>query len=186
MIGHDGHLVVDLRLLSSREGGRDRPIQSGYRAQWWLVQEHVERWLGTGPIDLLQGRRSLKPGDIGPVALHPMVPSSWQDIDRGDVLHMRERPGRTLGIAEVKDRVALPDEAPLKLPLAPPAASKTLLAERPGRRQGLFGRLLALLRFPDALRASRRDRPTREHGAAPEGEHREGDQGSGKVDLTVT
>lgn len=35
LIGHDGYLVAELRLLAPEEGGRGRALQSGYHAQWW-------------------------------------------------------------------------------------------------------------------------------------------------------
>jgi len=114
LIGHDGYLVADLRLLAPEEGGRDRAVQSGYHAQWWRIESAGERWLGSGPLDVTDGP-SIKPGATGMVRVHPMDPAPWGEVGPGAVLHLRERVGQTLGLATVRDRVALPDQAPLRL-----------------------------------------------------------------------
>lgn len=62
VIGHDGYFLVDLRMALPEEGGRGRAVQSGYQAAWWLVAPDGERWLGSGPVDLCDGLRSIKPG----------------------------------------------------------------------------------------------------------------------------
>lgn len=118
LIGHDGYLVADLRLLAPEEGGRGRAVQSGYHAQWWWIENAEERWLGSGPLDVTTGP-SIKPGATGTVHVHPMDPAPWREVGPGAVLHLRERVGQTLGLATVRERVALPDQAPLRLDEVP-------------------------------------------------------------------
>ncbi|MCL3862527.1 hypothetical protein [Actinotalea sp. K2] len=130
LIGHDGRLLADLRLSTPGEGGRGRAVQSGYHASWWLILGDEERCLGSGPIDLLDGRRSIKPGDSGRIAIHPMDPSAWRGIDTPSVLHLRERVGQTLGVAMVTARVDVPDEAPLRLDAVPLRPAEVRLVRR--------------------------------------------------------
>jgi hypothetical protein len=119
LIGHDGWVEAELRLATPAEGGRGRAVQSGYRAVWWRVSAEGEVFVGSGPLDLLDDRRSLKPGGTCRVAIRPMDPSAWRQVDAGSRLHLRERPGQTLGVATVISRVGVPDAAPLRLDAAP-------------------------------------------------------------------
>ncbi len=145
LIGHEGYLVAELRLNTPAEGGRSRAVQGGYHAQWWLVTESGETRLGSGPIDLLDERRSIKPGQTGRVAIRPMDPSDWREVGTSDALHLRERVGQTLGVATVKERVGVPDEAPLRLDAIPlrPGAVRLALQE------GLVARMLKVLRLTE-------------------------------------
>ncbi len=132
VIGHDGYLVADLRVRTSTEGGRTRAVQGGYHAQWWRVAEDGETWLGSGPIDLLDERRSIKPGEAGRVAIRPMDPSAWRGVGTSDVLHLREAVGQTLGGATVQERVGVPEEAPLRLDAVPLRPGEVRLKRREG------------------------------------------------------
>lgn len=142
LIGHDGCLLADLRLNTPEEGGRGRPVQSGYRASWWLVTGDDETWLGSGPVDLLDERPSIKPGDVGRIAIHPMDPSAWRGVDARSRLHLRERIGQTLEVATVMKRVDVPDEAPLRLDAVPLRPGEVRLA----RRDGLMARVVERFR----------------------------------------
>ena len=115
VIVHDGYLAATLRLTTPGEGGRSRAVQSGYHAQWWLVEAARESWRGSGPIDIVGESRSIKPGQQGEVRIYPMDPSQWLDVTAGAVLHLRERVGQTLGVAVVAERVRVPQDAPLLL-----------------------------------------------------------------------
>jgi len=139
VMGHDGFLIADLRLRSPQEGGRGRAVQSGYHAQWWWAENADERWLGSGPIDVTTGP-SIKPGATGVVHVHPMDPSSWREVGAGAVLHLREREGQTLGVATVRERVAVPDQAPLRLDRDPLRYGEVRLA---ATGPSLWGRLRA-------------------------------------------
>ena len=130
-IGHDGHLVADLRLNTPCEGGRGRSLQSGYHAIWWrsgAVDD--EGWLGSGPLDVID-LRSIRPGAKGAVRIYPMQPSSWRDVGAGTVLDLRERVGQTLGVAVVRERIGVPDEALLRLDAVPLRPHESRLVARP-------------------------------------------------------
>lgn len=114
-------------------------MQSGYHAVWWLVPDSEPTVVGSGPVDLLDGRRSIRPGETGRVAVHPMDPSAWRGVADGSVLHLRERPGQTLGVAVVRERVGVPDAAPLRLDAVPLRPGATPLV----RQDGLFLRVPA-------------------------------------------
>lgn len=80
-----------------------------------MVSDAGERWLGSGPVDLLDERRSIKAGEEARIAVRPMQPSAWQEVQPGDALHLRERVGQTLGVAIVAECVGVPHDAPLRL-----------------------------------------------------------------------
>lgn len=139
VIGHDGYLVADLRLCTPQEGGRSRAVQSGYHSQWWLVRDSGEHWVGSGPLDVADGP-SIKPGATGTVHVHPMDPAQWRDVKPGAVLHLRERVGQTLGVATVRERVAVPDHAGLRLEIEQLRPGRArLVAAKPSLWQRLRG-----------------------------------------------
>lgn len=142
VIGHDGFLLADLRLSTPEEGGRGRAVQSGYHAMWWLVSRDGETWLGSGPLDLRDGRRSIKPGESGRVGIRPMDPSAWRGVDARCVLHLRERVGQTLGVATVIQRIDVPNAAPLRVDVVPLRPGAVYLE----RREGLLRRILTKVR----------------------------------------
>lgn len=154
LIGHEGYLLVELRVLTPAEGGRSRALQTGYHAVWWQPDDQSEGWpLGSGPIDLLAGQRSLRPGQSGPVAVRPMDPAPWRDVDAGAVLHLRERAGQTLGVADVVRRVDLPEDAPLRLDAVPLRPGAVALTEDLPTWSSRFRRVLGR---PDPRRLDRR------------------------------
>lgn len=114
VIGHDGYLLAELRLLTPAQGGRGRAVQSGYHAQWWWIDGQKEQWVGSGPLDVTEAP-SIKPGTGGAIRLYPMNPAQWQGVGPGSVLHLRERVGQTLGVATVHQRIDVPDHADLDL-----------------------------------------------------------------------
>lgn len=157
VIGHDGYLVATLRITTPAEGGRSRAVQSGYHAGWWRVDASDESWLGSGPIDLMDEQRSIKPGHSGRVAIRPMDPQVWRGVQAGTVLHLRERVGQTLGVATVEGRVRMPDHAPLRPDPAPLRGAVPLRAEGARRLMTPWGeRAWAMLLV--RLRGIRTDR----------------------------
>jgi hypothetical protein len=130
IIGHDGYLLADLDVTAPEAGGRGRAVQSGYHAQWWSIDGADEHWLGSGPLDVTSGP-SIKPGGTGAVRVYPMDPSQWQQVGPGALLHLRERVGQTLGVATVRQRVAVPDHAPLRLEAEHPRAGAVRLVAAP-------------------------------------------------------
>lgn len=142
ILRHDGYFLADLRVATTAEGGRSRALQGGYRAQWWVVDGVVERWLGTGPIDLADEQRSIKPGTSGRVMIRPMDPAPWHGVGAGSVLHMRERVGQTLGVATVAESVNVPDNAPLRLDAVPQRQGQVRLESV---QPTLWGRLRRIL-----------------------------------------
>ena len=82
VLGHDRYFLAELRVATPAEGGRNRAIQGGYHAQWWVVDEAAERWVGSGPIDFADEQRSIKPGGVGRVKNRPMDPASWHGARR--------------------------------------------------------------------------------------------------------
>ena len=130
IIGHDGYLTADLEWSTRVEGGSKHAVQSGYHAAWWLVDGEAERWLGSGPLDVVEAL-SIKPGATGPIKIYPLYPPDWVGVGPGAVLHLRERRVKTLGIAVVKERVDVPDDAPLRLDAIRLPPNAVLLVEQP-------------------------------------------------------
>ena len=147
LIGHEGYLVARLRMLTSAEGGRNRTLQSGFRAAWWLVGASEETWVGEGPLDLVGDRRSLKPGEVAEIRVHPMDPSEWRHVGPGAVLHLRIAAGKTLGVATVEDVVGVPAHAPLRSVAESPRHGRgaTTLTLRGDRHRWSVRRLLRRL-----------------------------------------
>lgn len=149
LIGHEGYFLVALRMTTPTEGGRGRAVQSGYRAVWWLVAASGETFLGSAPIDLADGQRSIRSGSAGRVRLHPLLPADWRLVQPGATVHLRERPGQTLGVGTVLERVGVPDEAPLRMDhhhlrpgaveLTEPATARAVTAQVSVERYGPAG-----------------------------------------------
>jgi Domain of unknown function (DUF5063) len=87
-----------LRLLKTEEGGRQRPIQSGYRPDWDLGTT----WLGqpsmTGGKVTLEGVQELAPGDEADVLLTPRAEEGWCGAELGAEISMHEG-SRVVGYA---------------------------------------------------------------------------------------
>lgn len=99
LLTHDGSVVVRLRLLTSGEGGRDRAVQSGSRAEWLLPGDATPT---AAPVDLVGGLRSLAPGAEGLVRAYPMEPQRWHDLAPGTVIDLAWTKGRRLGFGVVE------------------------------------------------------------------------------------
>src|SRR5882757_5374380 len=99
LLGHDGYFVVRLRLFSSDEGGRDRALQSGFRADWILGDDELPT---RAPIDLEGERRSLMPGEEALVRAYPLQPERWCAIEPGHEIRLFWRMGRHLGLGVVE------------------------------------------------------------------------------------
>lgn len=107
-IGHSGHIEIRLRLLRPDEGARDQALQSGFRARWILGDDASP---SDAPVDLLDGRRSIKPGETAMVWAYPLQPERWNGVAVGDLVSLHWKPGRTLGVGEVMAMVDVPRHA---------------------------------------------------------------------------
>ncbi|HEY4179503.1 MAG TPA: DUF5063 domain-containing protein [Kofleriaceae bacterium] len=99
---------VRLRLLAAGEGGRSKPIFSGYRPDWDLGNS----WLGQPTINggqvFLEDRDELAPGAEGLARIEPIASELWGRVRVGSVIAMREgKP--VVGYAAVLEIVAPPD-----------------------------------------------------------------------------
>lgn len=131
-LGHDGRVRIRLRLLSPGEGGRDRALQTGFKAEWLLPGDERP---AAAPIDLVGGRRSLRPGDEARVVAHPLEPERWHDLAPGTAVDLHWSPGRRLGLGVVEAVEAVPDH-PVPPRAAEPDPRLAALARRSGGRQG--------------------------------------------------
>jgi len=108
LLGHDGYFVVRLRLFTPDAGGRARALQSGYRADWILGADALPT---RAPIDFVDGRRSLKPGEDALVRAYPLSPERWHCVGPGTELELWWKGGRRLGVGVVEARVNVPSES---------------------------------------------------------------------------
>ncbi len=138
VIGHDGHLVVRLHLFDVSEGGQDRHLPSGYRADWTAAPDGGPMH---GPITFPDpALRSVAPGTSAVVHVHPMQPAEWVDVGPGAELRMCRNWPRALGAAVVLERVDVPDGfVPLLLPPPPPGSVAAVLRYRPSWRERVAG-----------------------------------------------
>ena len=100
-----GFVRVRVRLLTTGEGGRDRPIADGYRASWNIgnLTDSGEWTSNDGPL-LLEDREALAPGETATARIHPLVPESWTHVSAGLEITMHEG-HRTVGRGEVLEVV---------------------------------------------------------------------------------
>jgi hypothetical protein len=88
-------------------GGRDRALQSGFRADWILGDNELPT---RALIDLEGERRSLKPGEEALVRAYPLQPEQWRNVEPGHEIRLFWKVGRHLGLGVVGDRVNVPEE----------------------------------------------------------------------------
>jgi hypothetical protein len=118
LIGHDGYFVAVLRLFDIDEGGRSRVVQSGFRADWIVMDDGLP---DRGPLDLLGGRSSVKPGEEALIRIYPFSPGRWASVHPGSRIPLAGAPRRqgrrngngvrVVGSAEITERMDVPFEA---------------------------------------------------------------------------
>jgi len=98
---------VRLRILAADEGGRSKPVFSGYRPDWDLGNT----WLGEPTINgasvFLEDREELALGAEGPARIEPFASEFWGRVRPGSVIAMQEGK-RVVGYATVLDIVSRP------------------------------------------------------------------------------
>ncbi len=104
LICHDGYSIVDLRMSNRRRAVAAALCRGGYNAQCWLAAEGGGSYLDAGPIEVMDERRGINPGETWRVALHPTDPSRWCAAGVSNVRHLQRRAGQILGVATVKYR----------------------------------------------------------------------------------
>lgn len=105
VLGHDGHVVLRLRLFTPAEGGQKRPLTSGYRADW-IVSES-DPTPTRAPIEF-DDRRSARPGDEVDVRAYPFQPERWAALPVGAGVGLWWRLDRFMGAATLLGTVNLP------------------------------------------------------------------------------
>jgi hypothetical protein len=92
---------AELRMKSTEEGGRRRPISSGYRCNCWFggLTPTGERSYHDAVIHL-ETTESLEPGSSSLVRLQPAFPDSWSGLTVGSVIDVCEG-SRVVGEATV-------------------------------------------------------------------------------------
>ena len=92
---------ANLRMKPTTEGGRSRPIASGYCCNCWLggQTETGERSYNDAVIHL-EATEALEPGSSATVRLQPAFPDLWHEIEPGFVIDVCEG-SRVVGQATV-------------------------------------------------------------------------------------
>lgn len=126
MLTHNGRFLVEVS-LSTRDAvgsGKVRPIQSGMRPNW--LYEATGRIL-EGPIILQGGIRSLRPGEVGQLSIHPFRPQDWAGISEDSELSLLSARQTVVGSARIIGVVDMPDRAEIDLswtePPKPPGSN---------------------------------------------------------------
>jgi hypothetical protein len=71
---------AELRLCATSEGGRTKPILSGYRPGfWWGELRDGQRQYYSAAV-FIEDVPEIGPGDMGTVRLHPGVRKYWKDV----------------------------------------------------------------------------------------------------------
>lgn len=94
-------IEAELQMTSTDQGGRSRPILSGYRCNCWLgiVTEMGDRAYNDAVIYLESGR-TLEPGARATVRVWPAFPDLWSDVVAGTMIEVCEG-SRVVGEATV-------------------------------------------------------------------------------------
>ncbi len=129
MLDHDGIVVIELTLIPTAEGGLERELTSGYKADWtWpdlgslgdrrsgehSTPDEAPRAV-RAPIDIADGdRRCIRPGETGLVHAHPYQPELWAALPLGATVNLcrliRSAPWtRVVGHGVIVDTRDLPD-----------------------------------------------------------------------------
>jgi hypothetical protein len=82
---------ANLRMKPTTEGGRSRPIASGYRCNCWFGArtDTGERSYNDAVIHL-ESTETLEPGSSAAVLLQPTFPDLWGEIEPGFVIDVCE------------------------------------------------------------------------------------------------
>jgi hypothetical protein len=92
-----------LRMLPSAEGGRRRPISSGYHPNCWIGRTTAdgEREYNDAVI-YLESADEISPGEDAVVRIQPVFPDYWTEVDVGSEIEVCEG-SRVVGLADVVD-----------------------------------------------------------------------------------
>lgn len=100
-----GYIEAVLVLRPPERRGRDAPIHTGYRPNWWLPGDR-DRVYASGSVEVI-GAREIRPGDSSHVRVYPFAPELWQHVEVGSHLEMCEG-ATTIGDATVARIVSAP------------------------------------------------------------------------------
>jgi elongation factor Tu len=91
-----------IRLLTTEEGGKRRPITTGYRPNWSFgTREDGELLLYGGQI-LLGPEESVRPGVATSATIQPIgVMDPWEKLGPGDTVEIYEGPHK-VGVATIR------------------------------------------------------------------------------------
>jgi hypothetical protein len=78
-------------MLPTADGGRRRPIHSGYRPNCWIGRTTAtgEREYSDAAV-LLESEDVLRPGEVGFARLRPSRPEFWEMVDVGSKIEVCE------------------------------------------------------------------------------------------------
>ncbi|MGH2534834.1 MAG: hypothetical protein ACRDJW_21450 [Thermomicrobiales bacterium] len=85
-----GYIEAELTTRRMEDGGRNNPIRTGYRPNWWLPGEAGHVWAG-GTVEVV-GAEELALGATGTIRIYPFVPEVWAKVRAGSPLEMCEGP----------------------------------------------------------------------------------------------
>jgi hypothetical protein len=81
--------IIRASVRSTAEGGRIKPIWSGYRPQVRVIRNDAERLLGDAVLTW-QNADHVQPGAEGLAVLIPMQQSNWGSVGLGSALELLE------------------------------------------------------------------------------------------------
>jgi translation elongation factor EF-Tu-like GTPase len=102
----DSYYRATLTLRTAEEGGRTKPIASGYRASWDFGQRTPDGVPIVNDASLvLEDRDSLDPGEESPIRLYPLHEEYWSEVRQGQAVLLREG-RRIIGLATISGWVS--------------------------------------------------------------------------------
>jgi translation elongation factor EF-Tu-like GTPase len=95
-----GCVRVHLRLTATNEGGRTRPVGSGYRPAWDTGATYEGKPMVTSGAIELEEVDAVSPGESVTARLHPAFPEYWSSVTVGQELAAYEG-SRCVAVATV-------------------------------------------------------------------------------------
>lgn len=91
---------AELSLRTTAEGGRRRPVVSGYRPNFWIGHLSRGKRVYNDGMILLEGIEQLEPGSSAIARIQPALPDLWSHMMVGTTIDVCEG-SRVVGTARV-------------------------------------------------------------------------------------
>ncbi|MCP5068646.1 MAG: hypothetical protein GY946_18950 [bacterium] len=101
-----GYFQIRLRVIPTEEGGRSRPIPTGFRTAWDIGNAHAgRRGFNDARLVWENGAEFIELGTTAVARIYPLVEHYWQQVETGMRIYAYEG-SRCIAEAVVTGRIA--------------------------------------------------------------------------------